>query len=1429
MNAVATGAVLPLPLWWLLTRRRSPARRDLLLAWCPARARRDRLVARPAGVLGRYSPPFLDWIETAAVDHVPGVASSAFRGTTQWVAWLRLPDPVWPAGWARDRLAGRSRCSPGAGRGSAVAGLLRAAMPHRSFLLGGVSAASCCSPSATSVRSRRPGRRRSRRSWTAPARRCGTPTSSTWSLRLPLCLALAHALSVIRVPAVKGMPWTRRGLVFTAACAVLGHRLARAWRAAAGERQLPRVPGYWSAAADWLAANDDGGSHPARSPARPSPRASGATRTTSRSRPLARTPWAVRSAVPLSSAGNIRVLNAVEAQLATGRGSPGLAEFLARAGITRLLVRADLAADGTAGSTPRALTVRAALLDSPGLTPVQRFGPTLGGDSTQRFAWDGGLDLAVPALEVWQVDHPSGLAQVYPAGSLLRVSGTPESLLPLAASGALADRPVVLDGDPDSVPAPAGSWALTDTPLRREASFAQVRRIYGPVLTADEPYVTDRAAHDWMPFDRPLVTMLPDGVRQVVTSSDASFAENGWQAFDGDGSTTWTSGAFAQGQYVQVDLPAAVELPARLPVTFGTSGVRVAAVTVSTDRGRVRTELPADSLLGRTAQVEVPRGSTTRIRFTVTSIWSGQDLGQVSIAEIGLGGIRPRRPLVVPSTATEKAAPELISLQAVDPAADGCAFVGDRSWCAPTLAGSGAERTVDRFVDLPRGDAYTVTATARPRPGSAVEQLLRPAGTPEVTASSRYTPEVAQRPQAVFDDDLATTWLASTTDTSPRLSLSWDGERRISSLRWFVASEVFVSRPTTLAVTVGGSTRTVRVDEDGWARFAPLTGTTLVVTVKGTAAVPTRDPVLGLTTIQPIGLTELIVPGLDDLRRGMPDSTPVSLGCGRGPALLVGDTEVETRISGTAGQVLRREPMSVTPCPDQVRLGTGLTRIRLDDNRLVVPQGLLLRRAAVPPPAALPVTRPTRVEQLSTEHRRITVAAGTEPQLLVVHENANPGWRATLDGRPLSSVRVDGWQQAWLVPAAGGEVDLLFARAGPTGSGWCSGCLVLVGLAVVAIGREPARARPGAPARPRRADRGRPRRTALHPARDGRGARDGWGLGGRAAGRRVPAGPAPAGLAEHRRGAGLRDRRRRRRRSPPGPTTWACWPAPGRSAGWSCWRFSWSGWTWTASAEPAPGARLLGPVGRHRRGVGARVRGSGALRGHRAGHRRRVGRGDRVRARPGPGPGPGPSRTGCGCADAGSSAPMSPDGSAIGRDGGVSGGANPGTTARGRRAPAATGSGTAGSGVAGSGVAGPGWRGRPGGRRAARGPSAASARSSPGCADCSRSFGISAATWVVTPRRKRLPGDRDGGAGGRPGRRGLVGWGPWAAGPGAVWRSIDQVGLVVIRARHLVARFFDPGLRDLGAGVGVDDGDSSVGRSAASPLPGRPRWLRRPG
>jgi arabinofuranan 3-O-arabinosyltransferase len=56
--------------------------------------------------------------------------------------------------------------------------------------------------------------------------------------------------------------------------------------------------------------------------------------------------------------------------------------------------------------------------------------------------------------------------------------------------------------------------------------------------------------------------------------------------------------------------------------------------------------------------------------------------------------------------------------------------------------------------------------------------------------------------------------------------------------------------------------------------------------------------------------------------------------------------------------------------------------------------------------------------------RKLRVAAPTR-SYLVVNENFNPGWRAVVDGRRLQPVRLDGWKQAWVLPAGTNGVATL--------------------------------------------------------------------------------------------------------------------------------------------------------------------------------------------------------------------------------------------------------------------------------------------------------------------------------------------------------------------------------------------------------------------
>jgi arabinofuranan 3-O-arabinosyltransferase len=108
------------------------------------------------------------------------------------------------------------------------------------------------------------------------------------------------------------------------------------------------------------------------------------------------------------------------------------------------------------------------------------------------------------------------------------------------------------------------------------------------------------------------------------------------------------------------------------------------------------------------------------------------------------------------------------------------------------------------------------------------------------------------------------------------------------------------------------------------------------------------------------------------------------------------------------------------------------------------------------PPAA-PPARALRTVSWSDQHRVVDVAGGGKGYLAMT-EGFNDGWRATANGRTLTPVRMDGWQQGWKLPPGGAtRVTISF------GPGRVQHGLLLGGLAaallVLALGLVPARRR----------------------------------------------------------------------------------------------------------------------------------------------------------------------------------------------------------------------------------------------------------------------------------------------------------------------------------------------------------------------------------
>ncbi|WP_248839241.1 alpha-(1-_3)-arabinofuranosyltransferase domain-containing protein [Frankia sp. AgKG'84/4] len=193
-------------------------------------------------------------------------------------------------------------------------------------------------------------------------------------------------------------------------------------------------------------------------------------------------------------------------------------------------------------------------------------------------------------------------------------------------------------------------------------------------------------------------------------------------------------------------------------------------------------------------------------------------------------------------------------------------------------------------------------------------------------------------------------------------------------------------------------------------------------------------------------------------------AAPAVLDCGRGPGVAIDGTVYPARVEGTAGDLATAAPMRLTVCtPDgTVPLAAGqhlLSVLPGAPALLVDTLSLISPTPAVIPPAAGQPTpaRPATIGQWTPERRTVTLGAG-QRTFLAVHENANRSWTASLDGTPLTPVRLDGWQQGWIVPA--GAAGTVVIENGP-GRSYRFGLLVGLSLVLllVVIALVPARLR----------------------------------------------------------------------------------------------------------------------------------------------------------------------------------------------------------------------------------------------------------------------------------------------------------------------------------------------------------------------------------
>ncbi|MBB5478116.1 arabinofuranan 3-O-arabinosyltransferase [Micromonospora parathelypteridis] len=1054
-GAAAACAVLPAFLF-VVTRAPGKRRVRLLACWTVAMVAATFWWLAPLLLLQRYGFPFLPFTESAAVTTGVTTLPEAVRGATHWVGHLAVDGvPWWPSGWSLVTvpwmvlLTGLIACI-------GLAGLARRDLPERRFLLiaalvglltltaGNLSDGGA--PFAATVREALDG----------PLGALRNLHKFDVVIRLPLALATAHMLDTVGLIAVirrfsrpTGMAPRRVALGITAVALVaVGTGAGSAGLTAGGG--FPALPEHWRQATGWL------DRHAGPGTTLLVPGSNFAEYDWGRSldepvQPLLDSPWAVRSLVPAGSAGNARLLSAIDDRLAAGAVSPGLADVLARLGVRYLLVRNDLRQPVGAIAWP--LLVHRTLDSTPGLFKAAEFGPSVGLPPDLGGAWDYGLRKSYPAVEIYQVDRPTPQVSLADAAHPLDLVGAPETLLDLSDAGVLGNRPVILNGD-DPVATGGGGTVLADSLRSREVDFGLLRGNTSRTFTpADQPRQV-RAVHDILDpaWDGSVTSAGYAGVTDVRVSSSAADvagpaglrdpSAGPFAALDGDSGTAWLSDGARKpvGQWLEVRFPEAIQ-PGSVELQVVDDeiiGARVTRVEISTKGGTVVHEVTG---AGRAPlRLTLPSGRTTWLRVTIDGV-AGFDVPgrRAGLRDLRVPGVNPVRYLRLPAAPASTAAPEVIALarKAVDRPA--CAVAGDNYLCAPDLIRQGEEAgLVPRRFDLPSATTVSLTGMARAAPATALAVYDEMVGGQTFTASSAWFADPVASARALGDGDDGTAWLADPNDPQPTVELRWAKARKVSWVRLRFAATLVAAPPRTLRITGDDGIREVAVGPDGVARFPALRTRNLFMAVTSTVPRISRSTAFFEPRPLPVGLSGVDVEGLPaaNLPRGL--DRAVTLPCGAGPAVVVNGATVPTTLSGTLRDLRDLRPLRYRACTietnakakpkanaDLVPLRAGPNEVSAPADRFVVDSVIL--SGETPSGAAVePSRQASAVLSWTDQHRSVEVGPGGS-SYLVVPENANAGWRATLDGVRLQPTRVDGWKQAWFVPAgAAGRVELDF-------------------------------------------------------------------------------------------------------------------------------------------------------------------------------------------------------------------------------------------------------------------------------------------------------------------------------------------------------------------------------------------------------------------
>jgi arabinofuranan 3-O-arabinosyltransferase len=1117
VNAIATLAgCLPAVIWWACHRPNRVWWR--YTAWwlvACALAMSWWLVALV--LLFRISPPFLDFIESSGVTTQWSSLIEVLRGTASWTPFV-APNATAGAPLVTGSVAILATSLVAA---AGLAGLAMRDLPARGRLLtmllvgvvliaagysGGLG-----SPVAHQVQ--------------AFLDAGGAPLRNVHKLetviRIPVLLGLAQLLGRIPLPGSAPRPaWIHafahpeRDKRVAAGIVVLTALMTSTSLAWTGRITPPgtfsALPRYWYDAADWLTEHNSrseaGGPQPGRVLVVPGAPFATQLWGTSHDEPLqvlGNSPWGVRDSIPLTPPQTIRAMDSVQHLFAAGRPSAGLADTLARQGISYVVLRNDLDPDTSRSARP--ILVHRAIAGSPRLQKVAQFGAPVGPGPVSGFVNDSGLRPRYPAVEIYRVIaafRDPAAPYLADTDQLARVNGGPEALLRLDERQRLLDQPplgpVLMTADATSAGLPTPSKVgvtVTDTPVARETDYGRVDDHSSAIRAADDARHTFNRVPDYPAPGAATIYGGWTGGRLTVSSSssdatalpDVVPASSPAAAIDSDSATAWVSNGLqsAVGQWLQVDFdhPVTNAVIAITPSATAV-GAQVRKIQVSTVNGT--TTLRFDEA-GKPLTAALPFGETPWVRITAIGTEDGSAGVQFGITDLSItqydasGFAHPvdlRHTALVPSPPPDTAVARW-DLGSELLGRPGCAEGPgnpQNMHCAASMAlPAEAPDTFSRMLSVPEPVSVIPAVWVRARHGPKLADLIAEPDTTRARGDSDLL-DVLGSAYAATDGDPATAWTAPQRvvqhKTPPTLTLTLPRPTLVTGLRLVLSGSSVPAHPTTVAVDLGEGPqvqelKALKTPRNGYPGAAgpqrlplkPRVTDTVTISLLDWEGVIDRTAV-GFDQLKPPGLAEIAVLGDDGRPVAAADTTrnrarEVTVDCADGPVIAIAGRFVHTAIRTTVGALLDGEPVAAQPCArEPIMLPAGQQELLISPGAQFVVDGAQLSGplAAKLPTATTAAQTPASTGAWGPARREVHVAEVATSRVLVVPESINPGWVArTSTGTRLTPVTVNGWQQGWVVPAGtSGTIALTFAPNSLYRAGLAGGLALLPLLALMA-------------------------------------------------------------------------------------------------------------------------------------------------------------------------------------------------------------------------------------------------------------------------------------------------------------------------------------------------------------------------------------------